>query len=645
MVPRPPAAYDVPVCRRGGQNPMLNVLAGLREGGQRVRRARAPDLDAQQRTFADNLYQEVSNTLRAQALARAPRNFVTLECLANEDLYAKPDTRKRFYLWEARCTTDIQVRYGHLARLNHPHLVDLFVRMDRIRFPYNPADAHHDHSLSPSSIAPRLLYDDGTIHVLPRWSTASRSNIAMVPLRGARDLEVADDAVLQLEERVVPVRGDRDPAVHVDEWLALRAQLRGGLGIQRTDFAHVVGSPGAAARPRGVQMNGAPFRMYSIKTGVDYVGSKYEGPGGGGKHRLEANCNMAMDRSDVMLQAGNRDATFGIQGELLTITAPLDGVPVIRDGFQVRDLSCLRPRLDYVPGHALPFAREHFQQGDGPEAQMGFWRRSFAIPLGRAKARMMLNYGLVHTSANAQNFVLGFAGRRLEHFVIRDVGDTSWHDTYLRDVLRGGSLHRAYTCMRAESQHPTQQHTLRVTGGGDYPPPDIVRLAAVSVLTHRWGDNMGWSYELQRRFTTGVYDGFRTYLNEVFRLGLDYPSPVGVAFRNRLGDGRILTELGFECRYPYFPFNPVSQGQYRQRIGELQAASPRDLLQQAAWVRRRGRELLAARPGETRLKAVLNAEEALLCCAVDNLLRDANHGRLSAAVEQCHRGSWPAIIP
>lgn len=631
----------------GGQNPRLGLLAGLQGGRQRLRRPQqAVDLDAPQRAYARRIYQEASTTLRAQGLRRAPRNFVTLECLANEDLYAKPDIRKRFYLWEARYTADIQVRYGHLARLHHTQLVDLFVRVDRVRFPYNPADTHHDHSLSPSSIDPRLLYPHGTIHELPRWSTASRSNIAMIPLRGVRDLEVVDDAVLRLDDRVVSEGDDAvDPAVHVDEWLALRTQLRGGMGIVRTDFAHVVGSPGAAARPRGVMMAGAPFRMYSIKTGVDYVGSKFEGPGGGGKHRLEANCNMAMDRSDVMLQAGNRDGSFGIQGELLTITAPLRGVPIPRDGFQVRDLSCLRPGLDYVPGHALPFARAHFEQGDGPQAQMGFWRRSFAVPLGRAKARMMLNYGLVHTSANAQNFVLGFRGDRLEHFVIRDVGDTSWHDTYLTNVLKGGSLHGAYSCMRAESQHPTQQHTLRVTGGGDYPPPDIVRLAAVSVLTHRWGHNMGWSHEQQRSFTQGVYDGFRAYINEVFRLGVDYPSPVGVAFRNRLGDHRILTELGFQCRYPYFPFNHVSQGQYRQRITELQATSAGDLLQQAAWVRKRGRELLAARPGESRLKEVLNAEEALLCGAVDNLLRDANHGRLSEAVERCQRSGWPAIIP
>src|SRR6185503_19543084 len=118
---------------------------------------------------------------------------------------------------------------------------------------------------------------------------------------------------------------------------------------------------------------------------------------------------MAMLRSRLIRSLPNIDPTFGLQLELLTITAPLTNGN--RDGFQVRDLSCLAPNLMYVPGQAVPYVRTMVDHAASADDQCTFWRNNFAIPLGRAKARLFLNYGLIHTSANAQNVVLGFTRR------------------------------------------------------------------------------------------------------------------------------------------------------------------------------------------------------------------------------------------
>jgi len=331
------------------------------------------------------------------------------------------------------------------APAKHEWVCSLFWYGYFVRFPLYTWDADPGDSLSWISMHPHLCAQDWEkqLRRLPRWSTASRSCLAMIPA------DVDTLATIKTEDAVnqPPRFGPRDQSdayVNVLEWA----------DNEKDRFWKVVGDPGQAASRDGTillrqvrQANMSRYRLYSVKTGVNYVGSHFEGEKAG-KQRLEANCSMAMLRSQVIDSMPNNDYTLGVQTEVLAITAPITIVDdttkerrkARRDGFQVRDLSCMQRGLDYSPGQAIPYARANFDNLGtcdpkkptiigNLQLQCDFWRRNFAVPLGRAKARLFLNYGLMHTSANAQNFLVGFNGYVPKQLVPARTAFTSlWHD-------------------------------------------------------------------------------------------------------------------------------------------------------------------------------------------------------------------------
>jgi hypothetical protein len=413
---------------------------------------------------------------------------------------------------------------------------------------------------------------------------------------------------------------------------------------------------------------------------VQYVGSKDES--GSGKHRLEANSSMAMVRSRVFDRMPNSDDSFGVQTEVLTITAPLqrtdeDGnprPPVIgekqqRDGFQVRDLSCMKPGLHYMPGQAIPYARMAFDGNPNVAGQRDFWRRVFAVPLGRAKARLLLNYGLVHTSANAQNFLLGFDGDKLQQFVARDVGDTSWHDDYINQYLKGSvggkSAHHAFdeehqVFITHPKTHPTpgSYHLLRETSDTAYPPPFIMRLATNTLLTHDFAkvlrERHGWTNPDVYLFTTGVLDGFREFIEEAFNLGKLYP-----AQPNPLPSGDIR-------RFGIFGAYPTPKGRvdgverwpgYEALVTELLQDTADNLFNKAAQVRKFG---VGVQQNEEQMLAnafafgdadyictLINAEEILMCAGLEIRLGIRAQTRdtgINARLVEHFGGTWPKVV-
>ncbi len=606
------------------------------------------------------------------------RDFCALECLANAPLYVKPDSQKIFLLWEAKCLRTVQNEVGKDiegvkieiipgAERKHGWVCSLFIAIRSqlvVRFPFNTGDASDWDCLSWNTIHRNLVTKDYKERLLqlPRWSTASRSCLALIPEKAGTLAPMAANERTTAEDRV-QLREKDWPHLNLKEWQEWETG-------KRKRFREVVSNPGAAAGMAGMDIKGDPgipagrYRLYSVKTGVKYVGSKDES--GFGKNRLEANCSLAMHRSEVIESMPNKDETFGVQTEVLTITAPFEKAPstfsvgdlvdvpslagklkqpadsvsiylkgllsreaakalekyqdahsdpkplqgvlvedlnriidgpsihdvarftgvilrpetqhlltqkpqeealvrlnrllledaypleisqksfIVRDGFQVRDLSCMRPGLDYIPGQAIPYARATFDKltnGSAPrqnaDEQCDFWRKVFAVPLGRAKARLFLNYGLVHTSANAQNFLLGFQGNNCIQFVARDIGDTSWHDDYIEKYFAADTPIR--NAFQKEKTSKEVRHLLRETSSGAYPPPRIVRLAAYSVLTHDFATVLkdkakgnGWSKGQIYTFTTGILDGFRDFVQQASGLGQLYPeSPGG------LGDGPV----------------------------------------------------------------------------------------------------------
>ncbi|MEM9490549.1 MAG: hypothetical protein AAGC55_15485 [Myxococcota bacterium] len=598
---------------------MFDLKGALaRKAAERQQRANAQD-DAARRAWAE------IPQLQTNGLQATPRDWVALECLANSQAYSKSDTRKRFVLWEARRTGDVVVTAAPNLHAEHPWVEQLFLPgAGRVRFPFNPGDSSLTDSLSWESISEALRLADGQLRDLPRFSTASRSCLVLIPEQ-LNDLDAIARAPA-VDARQQHQVGTAQYRINTQEWTDLRRALANEADAPQR-FSAVVGDIGAAAGTR-VAWNGHRYRLYSLKTGVSFVGSHYEGRGSGDKHLLESNSTMAMVRSDAIRVLRNTDNTLGVQTEILTVTAPCR---LGRDGFQVRDLSCMLAGHDYLPGQAIPYAGQHFDGGRGVAQSVESWRTKFAIPLGRAKARMLLNYGLIHTSANAQNFVLGFERDQVRQFVLRDLGDTSWHDDYI-DTYLGGVGPSIVEALRQERADQVR-HLLHATSSGAYPAPHIVRLAANSVLTHGFGENAGWNSGQRHRFVTGIFDGFLSYIEECLGIGAVYPQAQGQLQRSDM------IALGDQVCYPH----TLDDGVYRRSVEELVRRDPADLLGQAAQVR----QLDAQGLTDNQLRALINAEEALLCAAVEALLsRPADARAINNRLRQLFtRGDWPAVVP
>jgi hypothetical protein len=621
----------------------------------------------QSKTTWDSIPGKISDGLKGC------RDLCALECLANDPRYAKPDSQKIFLLWKAKNIVwrtnnvpaiTIDVIEGFTEK--HPWVASLFIGTDFVRFPFNTWDAKTKNmsgiagSLSWESIREDLKkekFEDELLQ-LPRWSTASRSCFVMIPEHadnlGKQDPDNVDDGLRLAHgvEREVDSRVRTETLYpNLPEWDDYEPTS------SRTRFKDVVGDPATAANT-GKGLFGNQYKLYSVKTGVSFVGSFYEGLHG--KNLLEANSSMAMRRSDVIASMYNSDETFGIQTEVLTITAPLiDGR---RDGFQVRDLSCLREALHYVPGSAIPYARAAFdgKNDDDCGAQCEFWRKAFAVPLGRAKARLFLNYGLLHTSANAQNFLVGFCVERPKQFVTRDVGDTSWHDDYLTRYIQGlPSGKKAYNNCHDESTAPIH-HMLRETTSNAYPPPRMIRLAAYEVIGHGFDekllsplktqnstsstkDGCGWTELHVYHFATGVLDGFRSFMEEAFGFGELYP--LGP---DNLEDKEIKT-CGEQGPYPYETNPPIKKQKYEALVEKLKQESADMLMGKAAAVRRRGTAAMGNDKqafGRYPFRILLNAEEAFLCGGLEVKLGlwGEKDGHVAERLVKLFEGAWPKVV-
>jgi hypothetical protein len=572
-------------------------------------------------TLAGMLSGSSQSIERFQKLARdgrSGRDWLFNECLANNWLYSKPDSQKPLLIWEVK-TAHAKVSAAPNLRNDHPWLHDMFLCADYkdgwankgggwVRLPFNPWDATLGSSIGPGFVDDQAV-EYGNWFSISRWSTASRSNVALVPktlphaaplMRGTKFDSKAIEAFSMSPRR-------SHEGVHLAEW------NQGADGR----FMDVVGGKigtfcgSAGGKPRRSLV---PHRLYSIKTGVDWVGSKSEASAG--KNVLEANSELAMSRSDAVRKIerarAKDDSTFRIQAELLTITVPAligDGG---FDGFQVRDLTCLHDGEDYLPGHAVPYTESAFSFKQPREKDVAFWVDNFAVPCGRAKARMFLEFGMIHSSANAQNFILAFprdgAGNGIVSFILRDIGDTYWHDDYIAHVL-GTTSPAGRACVHeASTSHP---HLLHRTSSSSYPAPHMVRVVAWSVMTHGFAemlrDKRGWQTTDVLRFAQGLLDGFRNYTAEATNWSWTKPTPASKSDTNL-----YLAAVKGKYQFPRSNYKESEVTSFLMTYaGKYQAL--------AAGVR----AVSNATPSPTleQIEQWIDAEEVALCASIEAQLR------------------------
>ncbi len=199
--------------------------------------------------------------------------------------------------------------------------------------------------------------------------------------------------------------------------------------------------------------------FYGVKTGVQYVGNIDQQPVH--KDKLEENSIIACLRSDLIVEldkAAKRndprsDKDLLIQTELLSMTEVARNPAVFGDGVQVRDLSVLDPAKIYLPPISIPFLGTDLKtmkrrfEGVTDQSWREFFGECYAKRLGRAKAILLLRYGLQMGSPNAQNCLIEFnppmgqtAPTPTNRIVLRDVGDMYLHREVLWARLGGEGL-------------------------------------------------------------------------------------------------------------------------------------------------------------------------------------------------------------
>ncbi|QMV14124.1 hypothetical protein [Vibrio spartinae] len=478
----------------------------------------------------------VFNKLRTSG---TQQDWIRNECLANDDKYTKTDYTKEFVLFEAE-DDEIEIIMLEGLSLNHVSLYQIFIRdldTKKVRFPFNTGDSELKDSLSPETytdykftklnkisslngetIKPCKEFKEKYAYNLTkmqRWGTASRSCLVAIP----------DSAMLPKTDSCQSQKRKSDDSL----WVPLK-ELEQGEKAQDKRFFEAM----KFEKENHVIIDSGKCKLYSLKTGVTYVGNCSQKVHG--KNLLEANSTFAMSRSQAIASATkNRDAideTFVIQKELLTITSKINLGGSARDGFQVRDLSDMDlTKENYLPGHAIPYSAKSFCLADNsPDSDLSFWQHNFAYPCGRAKARLFLEFGLMQTSVNAQNYLVAFnkperglgSGFRskieITRFILRDIGDSFWHNKYVEAIL--GEESGCYPQFKDEENDNKLGHTLVYSSSEIFPAPLMLRFGSAVVINgHGFGrcleKRRGWSKSHVLELGQTIIDGFVSYVREV----------------------------------------------------------------------------------------------------------------------------------
>lgn len=144
-----------------------------------------------------------------------------------------------------------------------------------------------------------------------------------------------------------------------------------------------------------------------------------------------------IQRVDATLGA---DPTLTIVHEALTVL-----VPGSEHGFVVRDLRPLQDGHFYLPALSIPWVGRQIATLHGEPFDL-FWGRHYAEAVGRAKASLLVRYGLQYETPNPQNVLvqLDDSLRPTGAIVLRDLGDVN---SLMREVAEGenpwGAMHAA----------------------------------------------------------------------------------------------------------------------------------------------------------------------------------------------------------
>lgn len=172
---------------------------------------------------------------------------------------------------------------------------------------------------------------------------------------------------------------------------------------------------------RSIALGGA-FRGLTIKLGTDHP----HGPKG---EKQPTKANTADDVKSALLHTAHlkridsilgKDSEFVMLPEVMTVSDKNS-----RTGYVIRDVREMDSGHYYLPALSIPYVGREIAQLNGQSFEV-FWQKNYAELLGRAKARMLLRYGLQMETPNSQNMLIEM-DRNLQptgRIFFRDISDS-----------------------------------------------------------------------------------------------------------------------------------------------------------------------------------------------------------------------------
>ena len=149
--------------------------------------------------------------------------------------------------------------------------------------------------------------------------------------------------------------------------------------------------------------------------------------------------------------------------EVLTVADKKTG-----NGFVVRDMRALQDGSYYLPAFSIPYGGRDIAKANGAKDNAEFeefWRVHYAELLGRAKAKLLLRYGMQMETPNAQNMLLQL-DRNLKptgRLVFRDLSDSMLVGP-VAQAIHGEAGYAAVRAMENKIDYPIDQRLSLMTG-------------------------------------------------------------------------------------------------------------------------------------------------------------------------------------
>jgi hypothetical protein len=183
---------------------------------------------------------------------------------------------------------------------------------------------------------------------------------------------------------------------------------------------------------RSIAFGGQTLRGFTIKLPTDLPHGPY-GQRQTGKAHSEDDILSAIVRSNHIRKVDREigvDETLIVTTESMTIAEWKSG-----NGAVVRDVRVLNDGYYYVPALSIPYIGRKIADIN-KQSFRGFWSENFAALLGRAKAKLLLRYGIQLETPNSQNMLVQLDRnlRPTGRIVIRDVSDSFFVDSVARGL-------------------------------------------------------------------------------------------------------------------------------------------------------------------------------------------------------------------